>query len=289
MRVTQRAGKMKLMKTHRPKIVLCELGETGIDNVQSYSPFCLKVHRALELAGLEYTSRRGAPGDFRALNPRAQVPVLLVGDEAIADSTRILAVVDQLAIASGRPSLVPSDPRARAEAWLWEDYADRALNGYLVAARWADDRNWALVRNAYFAGAPWFVRKLVAPLLRRKVLSSLVARDFLRAGEEALWDDFRRVLDCLEARAPLDGFWLGGEHATVADVALFGQLHGLRTPLTAAQARELTLRPALTDWLDRVDEASFPGRSTVRLTASYGHDMTASQSCRSPIPIRARA
>lgn len=143
--------------------------------------------------------------------------------------------------------------------------------------------------EAYFAGgAPWLVKKLVVPMIRRKVLSGLVARDFLRAGEKALWDDYRRVLDCLEARAPRGGFWLGGEHASVADIAIFGQLHGLRTPLTRAQARELTLRPALTDWLDRVDEATFPGRSTVRLTADSGRDMTPAE-CRSPIPIRARA
>lgn len=279
---------MPRMKTNQPKIVLCELGETGIANVQSYSPFCLKVHRALGLAGLEYTSRRGAPRDFRVLNALEQVPVLLVDDDVITDSTRILAHIEKLAVASGRPSLLPGDARARAEAWLWEDHADRALNGYLVAARWADGRNWPLVREAYFQGAPWFVKKLVAPMIRRKVVAALVARDFLRAGEKALWDDYRRVLDCLEARAPLDGFWLGGETPTVADLAIFGQLHGLRTPLTAAQARELTLRPALTDWLDRVDEATFPGRSTVRLTARYGHDMTPG-ACRSPIPIRAQA
>ena len=279
---------MKLMKPNQPKIVLCELGETGIPNVQSYSPFCLKVHRALGLAGLHYTSRRGAPRDFRALNTVEQVPVLIVDDDVITDSTRILARIEKLAVASGQPSLVPAEPRARAEAWLWEDYADRALNGYLVAARWADDRNWPLVREAYFQGAPWLVKKLVVPMLRRKVMAGLVARDFLRAGEEALWDDFRRVLDCLEARAPRGGFWVGGEQPTVADVAIFGQLHGFRTPLTPAQARELTLRPALTDWLDRVDEATFPGRSTVRLTAGYGHDMTPG-ACRSPIPIRAQA
>jgi glutathione S-transferase len=279
---------MKLMKTNSPKIVLCELGETGIRNVESYSPFCLKVHRALGLAGLTYTSRRGAPRDFRSLNALEQVPVLIVDDVVITDSTRILARIDELAVRCGRPSLVPSDPRVRAEAWLWEDYADRALNGYLVAARWADPRNWPLVREAYFEGAPWLVKKLVVPMLRRKVMAALVARDVLRAGERALWDDFRRVLDCLEARAPLDGFWVGTEQPTVADVAMFGQLHGLRTPLTAAQARELTLRPALTDWLDRVDEATFPGRSTVRLTAAYGHDMTPA-ACRSPIPIRAQA
>lgn len=275
------------MTTEQPKIVLCELGETGIDSVQSYSPFCLKVHRALGATGLEYTSRHGAPHSFRALNPAAQVPILLVGDEVVSDSTRILERIEQLAKATGRPSLVPKEPRARAEAWLWEDYADRALNGYLVAARWADDRNWPLVREAYFKGAPWFVRKWIAPHLRRKVVSALVARDVLRSGEEALWDDFRRALDALEARAPLDGFWLEGDAPTVADIAIFAQLHGLRTPLTVTQERELARRPALSDWLDRVDEATFPGRPSGRLTATRGHDMT--RAWRSPIPTRAQA
>jgi glutathione S-transferase len=278
---------MKLMTNHQPKIVLCELGETGIANVQSYSPFCLKVHRALGATGLAYESRHGAPHSFRALNPVAQVPVLLVDDDVISDSTPIVAPIERIASATGRPSLLPADPRARAEAWLWEDYADRALNGYLVAARWADDRNWPLVREAYFKGAPWFVRRLVAPALRRKVVSGLVARDVLRAGEEALWDEYRRVLDCLEARAPLEGFWVGGDAPSVADIAIFGQLHSLRTPLTAAQARELLLRPALSDWLDRVDVATFPGRPSVQLTAPRGHDMT--RAWRSPTPTRAQA
>ena len=283
---------MKLMKTSQPKIVLCEMGETGIDDVQSYSPFCLKVHRALGAIGLEYSSRRGAPRDFADLNPLQQLPVLIVdGDEVIADSTRILARIEQIAADLGGPSLLPSDARARAEAWLWEDYADRALNGYLVAARWADDRNWPLVREAYFSGAPWFVRAMIVPQLRRKVLAALVARDVLRAGEAALWDDFRRVLDALEARAPLDGFWVGTDAPTVADIAMFGQIHGLRTPLTAAQRREVSLRPALSDWLDRVDGATFPGRARAAaggaLTAPPGHDMTRA-ACPSPIPTHAQ-
>lgn len=281
------------MKTSQPKIVLCEMGETGIDSVQSYSPFCLKVHRALGATGLEYTSRRGSTRDFLDLSPLAQLPILLVGeDEVVADSTKILARIEELAHANGGPSLLPAHPRARAEAWLWEDHADRALNGYLVAARWADDRNWPLVREAYFKGAPWFVKAMIVPQIRRKVLGALVARDFLRAGESALWDDFRRILDALETRAPLDGFWVENDTPTVADVAIFGQLHSLRTPLTLAQGRELALRPALTDYLDRVDAATFPGRAEGAraggLTAPRGHDMTRA-ACPSPIPTHAQA
>jgi glutathione S-transferase len=284
---------MKLMKTNQPKIVLCEMPPTGIENVQSYSPFCLKVHRALGATGLEYTSKHGIPRDFASLNPLQQLPVLVVDeDEVIADSTKILARIEQIAQQCGGPSLLPRDARARAEAWLWEDYADRALNGYLVAARWADDRNWPLVREAYFKAAPWFVKKMIAPQILRKVLGTLVARDFLRAGQTALWDDFRRVLDALEARAPLEGFWVENDAPTVADVAIFGQFHGLRTPLTVWQGRELSLRPAFIDYLDRVDAATFPGRAKVAraggLTAPRGHDMTRA-ACPSPIPTHAQA
>jgi glutathione S-transferase len=235
-----------------PTLVLCDGAAPASAAHESYSPFVLKTHRALKLAGLEYETRRGRmPADFKEHNPIGQIPVLLEDGEAVADSTRILARLVELA-----PSLLPSDPRARAEAWLWEDWADRALRGYVVAARWADDRNWPAVRDALFGGAPWFVRRFVAPLVRRRVAAGLRVADFTRAGMRALWDDYRRILDALEARAPERGFWLG-EAPSIADVGLFGHLHALRIDaLTPWQARELKLRPALTDWLDRVDEAT---------------------------------
>src|SRR4051812_18045366 len=79
------------MKTPPAPLTLCELADTGIPGLESYSPFCLKVHRALRAADLPYTRRHGAhPGVFKKLNPTEQVPVLLIGDEPVADSTAIL-------------------------------------------------------------------------------------------------------------------------------------------------------------------------------------------------------
>jgi glutathione S-transferase len=243
-----------------PPLVLCDLGAPPESvGVESWSPFALKAHRALSLAGLPYTVRRGRmPSDFRRLNPARQVPVLLVGDEALPDSTRILARAVSLAARAGAGrELEPADPRLRAEAWLWEDFADRSLSAYVVWARWADDKNWPLVQDALFGGAPWLVRRFVVPLIRRRVLDALHARDVGRHGMAAVLHDFRRTLDALEARAPFEGFWLG-ERPGVADVALFAMLHSLRAGLTHGQAREIKLRPALTDWLDRVDAATRP-------------------------------
>src|ERR1700690_775682 len=114
----------------KPNLVLCELGATGIDAVESFSPFCLKVHRALKAARLQYTSIRATrPNEFKKLNPAAQVPVLLIDGEPVSDSTRILQRID--GIAPGKIS--PDDPALKAEAAIWEEVADTSLNGFLVA------------------------------------------------------------------------------------------------------------------------------------------------------------
>ncbi|HEX9102828.1 MAG TPA: glutathione S-transferase N-terminal domain-containing protein, partial [Polyangia bacterium] len=129
-----------------PQLVLCELADTGLPGFESFSPFCLKTHRALAIARLPYTRRHGArPDPFRRYNPARQVPVLLVDGEPVADSTEILRRIVAL-----RPGALAADP----EAWLWEELADTALYGFVVASRWADDRNWPLTRAAYFAGMP---------------------------------------------------------------------------------------------------------------------------------------
>ena len=40
------------MSSQQPTLVLCELTDPGIEGLESSSPFCLKAHRALRLAGL---------------------------------------------------------------------------------------------------------------------------------------------------------------------------------------------------------------------------------------------
>jgi glutathione S-transferase len=228
-----------------PKLVLCELNDPNLAGIESFSPFCLKAHRALKAAGLPYERRHGSqPAAFGNYNPSRQVPVLLVDGEPIADSTQILRRILSL-----RPGALADGP----EAWLWEELADTALNGFLVAARWADDRNWPTTRAAYFARMPALVRALVPPRIRKRVVGTLVARDIWRAGADRCWSRFETLLDQLDARAPERGWWCGPS-LSVADIALFAQLHSLRTPLTAPQAESLVRRKRLSAWLDRVHE-----------------------------------
>jgi glutathione S-transferase len=234
-------------------LILCELEDPEIPGKESLSPFCLKAHRALKLAGLAYERACGdRPDTWKKHNPIGQVPVLLVNGTPICDSTAILRWTVAAAADAFDEGL---DARGRAESWLWEELSDTALNGYVVAARWADQRNWPGVRRKYFGKAPWFVRALVAPRVRATVIDRLVAREVWRAGPEACWRRFEATLDDLEARAPSTGFWLGRAPG-VADVAIFAQLASLRTELTPWQDREIEKRPRLVDWIDRVDAAT---------------------------------
>ena len=99
------------------------------------------------------------------------------------------------------------------------------------------------------------MRAIVAPLLRRGIVKNLVARDVWRAGADACWARFERVLDQLDARTPERGFWVGDE-LSAADFGLFGQLQAFRTPLTPKQSASVARRTALSAYLDRVDAAT---------------------------------
>lgn len=229
----------------QPSLVLCEVAPLGLPAHESTSPFCIKVHRALIARGLEHEHRHApVPAAYRDLNPAGQVPVLLVDGEPVFDSTRILARLEELV-----PDPLPA--RQRAEALLWEELADTALNGFLVASRWADERNWPLVEPTYFGAMPPHVRADMVPSIRANIVQGLVARDIWRHGPEACWQRFVILLDQLDERAPDDGFWIN-DRLTAADFALFGQLHSLRLSITPWQMAEVARRPRLSAYLDRV-------------------------------------
>jgi glutathione S-transferase len=237
-----------------PELTLCEIAQPNVPGLESYSPFCVKVHRALKTLGLFYTREHGMkPSSFSSINPQKQVPVLLMDGEPVADSTRILERLERLGIGT----LLPADPAKRGEAYLWEDYGDGVLTSFVSAARFADPENWPRVRKEFFAKVPWLVRLFLPTVVRRKFVRRLIERDIWRAGRQACWLRFQATLNALEARAPEIGMWLGGEQVTTADISLFAPLHVLRNHLTPWQAEQIARRPRLAAYLDRVQARTF--------------------------------
>jgi len=91
-----------------------------------YSTNVERVALALAYKGLEVESLEVDPGDrapVRAASGQDLVPVLLDGDQVIADSTRILHHLEQR---FPDPPLFPADPAAAAEVEVFLDWFNRA-------------------------------------------------------------------------------------------------------------------------------------------------------------------
>jgi glutathione S-transferase len=236
-----------------PELVLHDFpAVTGHDGWASFSPFVLLVDRALKLAKLPFRISIVNMMKLKELNPTGQLPVLTIGTENVADSTRILHRIEALAPGSMTGGL---DARGVGEMWLWEEFADVALYPYVLTTRWADDKGWPVPKKEFFGGLPPVVRDFVANMVRKKTMAALRGRDFTRSGVEACYERMKGVLDSLEARAPEEGFWLGTK-PTAADVGIFAQLHSLRIPHTPWRGEDIARRTKLTAWLDRVDAAT---------------------------------
>ena len=193
--------------------------------IQLYShPLSGHSHRVemfLHLLGLPLTlievdfadgSLKAPP--FLALNRFGQVPVIVDGDTVVADANAILTY---LGLKYGADHWVPRDPLAAARVQQWLSQAAGAL------AR--------------------------GPATARAILVFKLDRDTTAAVQEAHWL-LTRVEGALQD-AP--GRWIaGGEHPTIADVALYTY-----TAHAPEGGVSLDAYPAVRAWIARV--AGLPG------------------------------
>jgi glutathione S-transferase len=156
------------------------------------SPYVRKVLACLHLKGLAYEIDPITPffgsDEFERLSPLRRIPILIDGDFSVSDSTVICAYVDE---AYPRHPLFPLDPRDRARARWFEEFADTRLGDLFI---------WGL-----------FYQKIVHPAV------------WGEPGDEAriartLNEDLPRTLDYLEGQAPSDGYLFG--ELGVADISI---------------------------------------------------------------------
>jgi glutathione S-transferase len=182
-----------------------------------FSHNCVKVRVMLSLKGVSYETQDIAPMDRAsvvAASGQGLVPVLVVDGRAIADSTAILLYLEER---YPDPPLVPSEPSARAECLLLEDWADHA---FMAISRRIAYGN-ILSRPGRLAGL-FFPRDAgPARWLKERIARRRVTQRFgLSHGRHAKDVAEAKRLAGL-AMARLNGRrWLCGEATTVADVAL---------------------------------------------------------------------
>jgi glutathione S-transferase len=215
------------------------------------SPFCLKVRICLALKGIPY-ERIGLTlfrlSELRRLNPLAKVPVLVADEDAIADSSRIVRFLDERH--PHRP-LVPRDASARAYAHLLEDWADESLSSIVGACKWLDPANRARAYERTAELVPAFLpRRPTLALVRLRITGRFRASGYDRRSVPHLEE---RMAENLAALADLlaDKPFLLGRYVTVADVAVFAQLHWLSR---YAQRRLLDDVPVVRSWMTQLEE-----------------------------------
>lgn len=114
---------------------------------------------------LDYGHKHGGLDDpaFRAVNPHGLVPAMTDGDLAMFESG---AINRYLVSAYGEGRLAPTDPRARARADMWAEWAKVSLSAaFTVPIFWSRVRTAAADRDeAALAAAIRRFEGLLAPL-----------------------------------------------------------------------------------------------------------------------------
>ena len=213
---------------------------------------CGKVRMALRAKGLDFEIRNvSSPAQAKRFNPRGRVPSLIIDGEIIVDSTDILTALDERF--PGEP-LTPSDPVERAQAKLFEDWADEVLYFYLGWLRWGVDANFERMRSERLSRLPWPMRWVLPPIARRIACGRFRGQGVGLKGEDVVR---RELAECLESLEVLlrGKTYRVGERLTRADLAVAAvvdQLNDARlTPKVAGDCRG---RQVIVTWLDRVHE-----------------------------------
>ena len=207
--------------------VLILLHEKGIDFVSRYVDVLAFEHHAPE---------------FLALNPSAQVPVLVHDGRVLTETGFILQYLDAV---FREPALTPEDPQGRYWVNVWIKYVEE----YLAPAAWrlGAHRTRKDLRGRATPRAREGLRR--APPERQqawaKALDEGFSEDDLEIAKALLPTRLEHMSDALSRHE-----WLAGDHYSLADIAVFptvSQLPGL----VPAMVNE-SVSPQIMDWLGRM-------------------------------------
>jgi glutathione S-transferase len=166
----------------------------------SLSPFVRKVLAFAAEKGIEVESKMVGLGsedpEFREASPFGKIPGFRDGDFAISDSTAIIAYLEAI---RPEPNLIPTEAKARARTFWYEEFSDTILCA---------------------CGAKMFFNRIVAPKF-------LGREGDLDAADAAERTELPPLLDYLEGRIPESGF-LVEDRLTLADIAVASPFANLR-------------------------------------------------------------
>jgi glutathione S-transferase len=219
----------------------------------SGSPFAIKVQRILQYKGLHFAVREVGWLErnqvLPTLSASRKLPVLQYDDETIEDST---VIAHTLEARHPQPPLLPRDDALGARCHFLEEWADEALYWYgLYEQRRISDPQ--IVTDAYYTGLPEGFRVAAATTALARAEENLDRQGIGRYPADKVKADVRRGLDALVRLLQIEPF-LAGPALSLADIAVFAQLHRRSAGTNPWLESELRARPDLVTWMARVDQ-----------------------------------
>ena len=217
----------------------------------SFSPFCVKAMCLLQMTGLDWKRKDVA---VPRNTPHGRLPVLLDGDQVIADSSFIQRHLEAKGV-DFNPGLSAAQ-KARSHALI--RMVEENLRCGLVTDRWLDDDNWLWLRQTFFGGMPGPLKAIVPNIVRKKVRKAMQAQGIAQFDEP---DRLARLGADLAALTVVlgDQRFLFGDAPTAADAAILpvlSMINGL--PNDTGLRRLMRTNAALVAYVDRSKAALYP-------------------------------
>ncbi|MGO8737426.1 glutathione S-transferase family protein [Rhodoblastus sp.] len=217
------------------------------------SPFVMKAMALLQIAGLEYATKRDAP--FKA--PKGKLPFIDDDGETIADSTFIRFHIEKK---YGFDYDFGLTPEQKATAWALEKMCEDHLYWLVVIDRWLDDENFAKGPAHFFDSAPAPLRPFLRKMVRGKIRKAAHAQGLYRHSADERRKLARRGVAACAALLG-DKPFLFGDEPRGADATLGAFAMSGLSPLFNSTARDaMEQAPNLVAYAKRFETRFFPAR-----------------------------
>jgi glutathione S-transferase len=213
------------------------------------APYTEKVRRALLYKGVDFEFEQPrSEEDYKRWSPKTgQLPVLDLDGEQVPDSTAILYRLDEV---FPHPPLLSSDPTVASQQRQLLDWADESF-------LWHYMRYHRLVENAVSLPTTETTRQ-VAPreegFLRRFIAWFRAGGTWEQPHTGLLRDLGQRMDDLTRFLGSRPYFY--AQQISIADLGVYAMLHVMRNDSIPGSAQLLAERPALVDFMQRVEDAT---------------------------------
>ncbi|TNE44488.1 MAG: glutathione S-transferase family protein [Deltaproteobacteria bacterium] len=220
------------------------------------SPFCIKLHTYLRMAGISYEQAIGNPQQA----PKSKLPYIEENGTFLSDSHLIIQHLESTRSISLDDHLTPEQ---HAIARAYRGMLEESFYFIVVYFRWIPQETWkqykpVLQSSIQKAGAPGFLVPLLLPIIRRSVRKDLHSQGTSRHTPEVLTEMAQSQLDSVSTYLGDKTFFFGEQPSTL-DATVFAMLSSLLGSELNSPVREYAQSlPNLVRYHDHILTTHFP-------------------------------